>query len=188
MFVFFWLICGMFFTLAWVISFATYWHGCRCGSKFWRWLGGVPLAALSLVVLLTVGGFVLSVLFPTPPSDDFKTTFGFEPPADVTNLQSYRTSFGDTGQGYMAFQAAPGTIKKIAASGLKRLSPASEKAARKTLPPIPEDAPGWWQPSATPNLQIYHAEDRLHHFYSEDEVLYFDPPSGQAYYRYRGVD
>src|SRR3712207_2284475 len=67
---------------------------------------GIPVA------LLTVGSFALDLF----PSHVFKSSFGFAPTSDVTELRGKQSRFGDSGSTYIRFRANKPTLERIIGS------------------------------------------------------------------------
>ena len=131
-------------------------------------LASVP----TFLILLTC-----AILWMTRPSATFELALGFPPPADVTGLQSRQWILGDSGEVYLRFRASPATIKQIVARGL---SPSSGSTDSGNSPP------DWWKPSQ--GAEIYEAAFRDRKFASEHEYFACDPATGDAWFRWIGID
>ena len=143
-----------------------------------------PLVFLSVpayILLLVLLHMALAGRF-TPASTSFRDAMGFDPPADVSNLRSYRDGFLDFEKIYLRFKAAPSTVERILAT---RQNPMSEHV------PSPgweqEDTPPAFRPPPTAK-QYWVKHERGRTFGIETELLAHDAATGEVYYRWVGID
>jgi hypothetical protein len=121
-------------------------------------------------------------LYVSRPSATFEGVLGFPPSSDVTSLQTSLFFLGDSGVAYLRFKASPATIQWIVARGLTPIVAGTRGPATTSGKP-----PSWWRPPTAPTAAyLGNFEERS--FTREEEYLIYDPVTGEAYFRFLGVD
>jgi hypothetical protein len=172
------------------VLFLTIVCGVVYGVFLAAWVGGLFVFRVkhklryALISFPTFLAILLSLyVYAGRPSATFDRVLGFSPPPDVTSLQSSEWILGDSGVVYLRFKASPATIQRIVARGLLLVGPSNEPSTTSDSPP------SWWQPPIM-GAMAYYADfaGQRHGFASEDEYLIYDPATGEAYYRFVGID
>lgn len=125
--------------------------------------GGIVFAILSLVIVALIIGYI----YITSPRMIFEHSFGFEPPADVSNIKSEYSSFADSGCAFLMFKASPATIERIVTAHSLHEVPAS------FFPNSNIEPPKWWAPPLDNDVVRYGGGQ---------EVLIYDKSSDTVYY------
>jgi hypothetical protein len=84
----FWLFVAAIYGIFWLLFLALFISGRRKKSPVLTWLGGIPLFCSTSFALLCAGTMVYGLVSVSKPANVYETSFGSQPPADVTNLQS----------------------------------------------------------------------------------------------------
>lgn len=118
------------------------------------------------------------------PSHVFRSSFGFFPPADVTELKGSQSSFGDSGSAYLCFRADKVTVEKIIRS---RRFVEDEAAGLKTgdLPDRQRDCRWPGSGSVLRRFTLTDADDTFQHSYG---VLLYEESTGRVYFQWEGID
>lgn len=182
-----WLFLAAIYGLFWLLFLSLFIAGRRKKSHLLTWLGGVPLLLSSSFAVFCVGTMAYGLISVSKPANVYEISFGSQPPADVTNMQSSYYSFADTGTAFLKFNTSLTTVSKLTGKGWTRLS--GQKLQDESFSFFTgEQTPNWWRPTKTKATIIYTAEKRSGNFASESEVLTYDTVSKQAYYAYIGID
>ena len=183
----FWLFIFAIGASLWLGSLWLFVAGRRRQSSAMTWLGGVPLAIGSLFAVMSLAGAIYGFIWNKQPANIYKMSFGSAPTQDVTALQSNLYSFADSGRTFLKFQAASATIDKLTKKPWKPLrgQPWQDEDFQFFQG---SDTPTWWKPSKAKGTQIFVAENRFKYFASENEILIYEPQTGQTYYAFIGID
>ena len=146
----------------------------------WRRRKRVKAVALLLGPPMYVALVIAFLLYQWQPAQVFENAIGFAPPADVTRLESDFWTLGDSGHAYLRFRCTPATAQRIVA--------ARGMAPTKSIGTQSNDPRGWSPPLLAPLAQIYTVEAVNRTFASESELFIYDPATGDAYYRWTGID
>ena len=117
----------------------------------------------------------------------YERAFGFPPSSDVIILEKREWYFADTGVTYLKFKANENTINQIINRGLTQIKDT------KYVCDFTTNHPEWWQPDNNQNTLIYtrpynEANIQEQDFFSEDECLYYNTKTQEAYYVFIGID
>ena len=180
---YFFALVGLFAFVVWLGCLILFVAGRKQRSRAMAWIGGVPLALLSVSGVVVASWILYVSIVPTNPADDYKSAFGAVPSRDVSELRSSGNIFGDEELTYMTFKASPETIKQLTAKGwnkpiAKIWSEEDEDKASFDR----EERPNWWKPEKVNEMQFFYADSRRKKFDTEYENLYYDLNSHQAYY------
>jgi hypothetical protein len=138
------------------------------------------VAALVIPIGLLASINVASDFF---PSHVFKSSFGFAPTPDVTELKGVRSTFGDSGSAHLCFRAEEGTIKRIINSHSFVEGSGQSKPSDKTT------ASGECrQPALSSDVRYYVSEHFDESFAFSHALLIYEPSSGRAYFSWEGID
>jgi len=146
------------------------------------------------------GGFAMPILLPAvylaghaalwgpyEPTDratleqEFRSEFGFTPPAAVTDIRSRITVVGDTWTKWMAFTLDEDTLQRIVRQGFSESNPGLHGGGSWV------NAPAWWKPPAlnagpgglTP--RIFHKEGHRKDFGGSAFFLWVDEKGRRVY-------
>lgn len=182
-----WLFLAAIYGFFWLLFLTLFIAGRRKKSQLLTWLGGVPLLLSSSFAIFCVGTMAYGLISVSQPANVYAISFGSQPPADVTNMQSSYYCFADTGTTFLKFDTSPATFSKLTGKGWTRLS--GQKLQDESFSFFEdEQTPIWWKPGKTKATIVYTAEKRFGNFAGEREVLTYDTVSKQAYYAYIGID
>ena len=157
-------------------------------SRLIMWLGGVPLALVTIVVVGLVGLLGVAMVRAMNPSYVYEDTFHERPSPDVRHLKSSVWSFADEGHVFMRFEASPETFHRIVPRKMKKVSYSDYK---KTMPGSNLKPPAWWSPPTEATSEIYISVPDFGHggqFASETRLMTYDAATGTAMYFYIGID
>ena len=179
----FWGVIAIVFGILWLITLLGFIGSRFFNSKIVRWIGFIPFAVMTLIPICLAG----MMFYTTRPPQIFKLSFDFYPTGDVDELRSQYWVFGDYGSTYLKFKANRETIERIAKLGFAKhaMERGAEKAGAIT---VGGDQPDWWAPQWPAMTHIYSKTNRIGAFRKEQEDLYYDERTQQAYYSYIGID
>lgn len=134
----------------------------------------IPLAAL-VIANLALGFF---------PSYVFRSTFGFDPPPTVSELEGGRSVFGDSGETYLRFRTDKATINKLVGTRFVELD-AQEKSRH-----LAQASKGSGDAVlfAKPTTRVYEAITFDDTFSLSTATLVHDEASGMTEFHWLGVD
>ena len=148
------------------------------------WIGVPVLALVVLICLFSARSFYQSL-----PGVVFRHSLGFDPPPDITFVNSLRHMPIDWDDSYLEFYASDSTINRIIQNGFAPIEPADIIEYSMT--------PEWWKPPPGPSIRIYATNtddpqfrDEKFRFFLSHRLLIYDPGSGdpgkrKVYFRYR---
>ncbi len=183
-----WLFIFAAFGAAWMMAFGVYCFGRDRNSTVLKWLGGLPLVALTLVGAGSIGFVIYGCVRCSIPSYVYESSFHERPTTDVTNLKSRFWSFADSEQVFLCFQASPETFQRIRPQNLKRIK-FDNYRERSTLDLY--DAPKWWHPPTEKTSEIYllnSIEGTSQTFSNETTLMTFEATTGTVMYFFLGID
>jgi hypothetical protein len=152
------------------------------------WLGGLPLVAISAMIVGVVGLVVFSIVRSTIPGYVYQDTFHEKPSADVQHLRSQVWSFADESHQYIRFEANPETFHRIVPKAMEKVSYAEYK---EQMSDGHLDPPSWWQPPSATTSEIYLRRPGYgqgDHFASETMLMTYDVSTKTAHYFCLGID
>jgi len=148
-------------------------------KKVWFWS--------SILVFIVIA--VVFIFYQNRPAAIYEYRFGFPPTSDVAILEKQDWYFADTGITYLKFTADQETINRIIGGGLA-------KAEENEHCSITNDLPGWWKPDDVDTVlytgyfsnRLGEERVREQEFATENECLYYNPLTQEAYYAFIGID
>jgi hypothetical protein len=183
----FWLFLAAIYGCFWLMFLALFVSGRRKKSGLLTWLGGIPLALSTGFAVLCIGMMIYGLISVSKPANVYEISFGSQPPADVTNMQSSYYCFADTGTAFLKFNSPPVTVGKLTAKGWVRLT--GQKLRAENFSNFTgEGTPSWWKPNKSKTTSVYAAENRFGNFAGEYEVLTYDAVTKQVHYAFIGID
>ena len=106
----------------WVSSFTVCLIGLFTKKRWLKWLGGVPLIALTLLGVFAAGEIGWEIYCAHSPPHVFKTDFGFAPATTTKFSSGYWSIFGDSGVSELHFVADTNTIQQVIKTGFVEIS------------------------------------------------------------------
>lgn len=139
----------------------------------------VAAVAIPIAVLI-VTNFVLGFF----PSYVFRSTFGFDPPPSISELEGGKSVFGDSGEIYLRFRTDKTTINRIADARFVELN---EEQAKHLLAQLSKGSSGG-SLFASPTTRVYRAVKFDESFGSSTATLMYDEASGVTEFYWLGID
>ena len=122
-------------------------------SRFLRWIGGAPLATLTVLCILAAVIFPYSLVRASVPRYVYEDTFHRKPASDVKRIQSHSWSLVDSAHVYLRFRSTYKTFKEILPQNLARVS---YSEYREKMPALSDPAPPpWWSGPNDKTSEIY---------------------------------
>lgn len=182
-----WLFLAAIYGLFWLLFLVLSVSGRRKKSHLLTWIGGIPLALSTGFIVFCVGMLAYGFISMSKPANVYELSFGVQPPADVTNMQSSYWCFADTGTAFLKFNTSPRTVNKLTAKGWVRLT--GQKLQEESFSNfLGAETPSWWKLSKSKSTLVYTAENRFRSFAGESEVLTYDANTKQVHYAFIGID
>jgi len=184
----FWLLIAGVFGIFWMAGLVIFLIGKSKRSRLMMWLGGIPVASLTMIALAIAGLIGFGIIRATNPRYVYKDAFGERPSADVTTIRSKVYSFADEAHVFLTFRAAPETIHRIVPKYLKkvRYDEYCREMSGNNLTPPP-----WWKPPDQSTNEIYLLSTDFgqgKRFATETTVMTYDHQTKTAMYFYLGID
>lgn len=181
----FWLVLLAIASAIWVAGLGLYLAGCRRKSRWMKWVGGVPLVAVTLAMVLVVSLFAYGVVRSSNPRWVYEDVFGAKPTADVSEIHSSTWSFADSGYVLLRFKANRTTFdrirpKELSTTTREELRPSSASGGK----------PAWWREPSDRAL-IYAGATGFgkgKEFASEWVEMHYEETIGTVFYSYLGID
>lgn len=182
---------GVFFAFLCLIGVAFYslW---RIGRRKQRpFLANVGCTLFFLWAVVLVAGVTLivgTIIRGCQPDSIFEQAFGHPPGRGVTNLRSKIWSFADTESVFLRFNADKEAIARILDSGFVEVS---EEKFASICGSVISGHPEWWSAPNGESWRFFvgspsHTGDD--EFTDETSVLAYNECSGDAMYRFLGID
>ena len=158
------------------------------GSWKRSWWATFFWVVLSLLPLTVIGGLYLTLFGPADysrPQDlaaAYKTEFGTDPTADVTDIQARQVVVGDAGAAWLRFHASPSTIDTLLARFVKSDPAAFAEAG------TGGNVPAWWKPDEDGVNEYYTADHWSRSFSRSEAFMGVDRAKGWVYFHHSGSD
>jgi hypothetical protein len=121
-FIFFCLIIAFIAGVFWFASLAIYWLGRRKKKSWLMWLGGVLLALITTLGIVTESSFAYSVVRDSIPRFVFEDTFHETPSPAIAQLHTHKWSFANPSDCFIQFIADKQTFTRLLPPELKQVS------------------------------------------------------------------
>ncbi|HEY9403322.1 MAG TPA: hypothetical protein VIQ24_11700 [Pyrinomonadaceae bacterium] len=171
----------LFWAVAAMLLLAAYlglsWAGRRSQrAKLLKRVFVAAVAALLIPVAILVALNFAGNFF---PGSVFKSSFGFSPPSDVTELKGRKVVFGDAGETYLRFKAGKPTVERIVGQRFRVHAGAIS---------FPTPTPDYWKPVPTASTRYFRADHFDDSFAFSQAFLIYDEATGVVHFHWSGVD